>query len=105
MPRLLINSLDQITFINYVDILYCKSDNNYTQIYLVNGEQYIQCISLTKFYEELSSIEFIKISQSYLININFIKIIDKKRRHVVMINKELIPYTVNIKDILCAISN
>ncbi|MDO3641301.1 LytTR family DNA-binding domain-containing protein [Mucilaginibacter sp. L3T2-6] len=103
MTRVLINSLDKIFFLNPIEIIYCKSDNNYTQIYLVNGDHFIQCTSLKRFYEELNSNDFVRISQSYLININFIKLIDKKKRFIMMSNTELLPFTVQVKELLTLI--
>lgn len=104
MTRVLINSLDKIFLLNPIEIIYCKSDNNYTQIYLTNGEHFIQCTSLRKFNEDLGSDDFVKISQSYLININFIKLIDKKKKFVLMSNNESLPFTVQVKELLSLIN-
>lgn len=104
MTRILVNSLNKIFFLNASEIMYCRSDNNYTQIYLVNGDFFIQCTSLKKFNEGLNCTDFIKISQTYLINVNYIKLIDKKKKFVVLSGDESLPYTLQIRELLNLIS-
>jgi DNA-binding LytR/AlgR family response regulator len=56
--------------------------------------------SLTKFAKSLEPGQFIRVSQSYLINVNEINSIDKKKRLITMSNGETVPFTITIKTLL-----
>ncbi|WP_369414056.1 LytR/AlgR family response regulator transcription factor [Desertivirga xinjiangensis] len=100
LKKLVIHTQDQVRFINQDDILYCKSDDCYTCIYFFNGETLVICNSLTRFAKKVGHWNFIRVGQSYLINANYIKTIDKKRKHIVMVNDSIVPFTATIKCIL-----
>jgi two-component system LytT family response regulator len=55
------------------NILYCKADDNYTQIFMTDSK--IKLVSKTlKYFETiLSENGFVRIHKSYLVNVNFIK--------------------------------
>lgn len=78
--------------------------NCYTTIYLTNGERILISKSLLKFSKELELGKFVRVSQSYLININCIKIVNKKKKQIELIDQSKIPYTTTIKELLCLIS-
>jgi two-component system LytT family response regulator len=94
MKKIIIPSQGNLRIVSHSDIIYCKSDNCYTNIFLDNGEQFIVCKSLKKIFSELGSEMFIRVNQSYLINKNYIKFIDKKSRQVELINNQRIPFTI-----------
>ena len=58
--------------VNTRDILYCKADDNYTQIYLKEGKHLISK-TLKYFEEALSGYSFVRIHKSYLVNVNEIE--------------------------------
>lgn len=89
-----------IYFFDQADLMYCKSKNGYTHLYLQDGQEYLLCKSLTKFSKELTSFSFIRISQSYLVNTLFIKLIDKRSKLIELEDKTRIPYTAKTKDLL-----
>ena len=92
-------------FISQADIMLCKSDNSYTSIFLSNGDELVICKSLTKLAKEIDPELFIRVSQSYLINKNYISAIDKKKRSIELINKCQIQFTTTIKELLHLIGN
>lgn len=98
--RLIVSSNDQIHLINFNDIIVCKSDNCYTYIYLHAGNEFLICKSLAKVSKELCARKFIRVNQSYIINVDYIKSIDKKKKHIEMLNQTKIPFTLTIKDLL-----
>jgi two-component system LytT family response regulator len=54
------------------DILFCKADNNYTEIYLTNSKKLVS--KTLKYFEiALKEYTFSRIHKSYLVNINAIK--------------------------------
>ena len=98
--KLIIQTQNHVSFINYHDIIYCKSDSCYTTIYLSDGETLLICNSLTKFSKRSDGYGFVRVSQSYLVNTNYIKTIDKKRKNILMVNKLQIPFTISIREML-----
>ncbi|WP_411030111.1 LytR/AlgR family response regulator transcription factor [Spongiimicrobium sp. 3-5] len=60
---------DGFQILNVSDILYCKADDNYTEIYLERGK--IVVSKTLKYFEEaLSDFPFARIHKSYLVNVN-----------------------------------
>lgn len=60
---------DGFQVLNVADILYCKADDNYTEIFLEN--QKILVSKTLKYFEEaLSAYTFARIHKSYLVNVN-----------------------------------
>jgi two-component system LytT family response regulator len=100
-------AISQKTTIHLVDcncIVYCQSNSCYTFVHLVDGEKYIVVKSLAKFArEELWFPEFIRVSQSYLVNRNYISSIDKKKKNVVLSNGHAITFTITIKELIALI--
>jgi len=52
------------------DILYCQADDNYTQIFLVNGKRKTVSKTLKYFEETLRNSSFARVHKSYLVNVN-----------------------------------
>lgn len=60
---------DGFLVLNISDILYCKADDNYTEIYLVNKKLLVSK-TLKYFEEALTDYPFARIHKSYLVNVN-----------------------------------
>ncbi|MGB5820615.1 MAG: LytTR family DNA-binding domain-containing protein [Saonia sp.] len=60
---------DGFQVLNVSDILYCKADDNYTEIYLEN-QRIVVSKTLKYFEEALASFTFARIHKSYLVNVN-----------------------------------
>lgn len=56
--------------LNTEDILYCKADDNYTEIYLVNSKKRIVSKTLKYIEDSLASAAFARVHKSYLVNVN-----------------------------------
>ena len=98
--KIFIPSQDTIQKIDPDDIIYCKADNNYLNINLTDGDVLLHCKSLNKFNKDLGSPNFLRISQSYLVNANYIRTIHKKEKCVILENQTKIPFTIPIKELL-----
>ncbi len=71
--KIVINSTNEMHFLELDEILYLKSDKNYTDIYIKN-QQRITSTKTLKFYEQLlSENRFLRIHQKYLVNLNYIR--------------------------------
>jgi len=92
---------DGFQVLNVADILYCKADDNYTEIYLEN-KKILVSKTLKYFEEELASFSFARIHKSYLVNVNeIIKYRKGKGGSVVISNgKELLVSASKKKDLL-----
>ncbi|MUH36848.1 DNA-binding response regulator [Zobellia amurskyensis] len=60
---------DGFQVLNVADILYCKADDNYTEIYLEN-KKILVSKTLKYFEDALSGFSFARIHKSYLVNVN-----------------------------------
>ncbi|MGB5377379.1 LytR/AlgR family response regulator transcription factor [Muriicola sp.] len=67
--KITLPQLDGFQVLNVSDILYCKADDNYTEIFL--GEKKILVSKTLKYFEEsLAPFNFVRIHKSFLVNIN-----------------------------------
>jgi two-component system LytT family response regulator len=60
-------------FIRIKDIVYCKADNNYTTFFLADKSKIIVSKTIGEYEEILKEYQFIRIHQSHIINLNFLK--------------------------------
>lgn len=63
---------------DFIDIFYCKSENSYTHFYLKSGEKLVVAYPLKKYEELLCGKKFMRIHQSYIINLQYVKKILKQ---------------------------
>lgn len=92
---------DGFQVLNVNDILYCKADDNYTEIYLEN-KKILVSKTLKYFEEALADFTFARIHKSYLVNVNeVVKYRKGKGGSVVVSNgKELLVSASKKKDFL-----
>lgn len=67
--RLPVHNQDGISFIPFADIIFCKSESNYTQIVTVK-ETHILSKTLKEVEEQLQGQSFLRVHNSYLINLD-----------------------------------
>ncbi len=66
-----------IEFVELDSIIYCLADKNYTTFFMLNNEKKVVSKNLGEFEKILDDSKFIRIHQSSIININFVKKITK----------------------------
>jgi two-component system LytT family response regulator len=77
ISRIRVNTRTGTVFINPVSIMYCKAEGNYTTI--VTGEkQHLCSMNLGKVNELLPEKRFIRIGRSFIINLEYITLLDRK---------------------------
>ncbi|MDO9257708.1 MAG: LytTR family DNA-binding domain-containing protein [Bacteroidales bacterium] len=81
----------KMIFLNPDDIIYCESDGNYCTIYLENKEKIVLSQKLKFMEEKLAQLQFFRIHNSYLINLNKVKEFHKTDEYVVLSNLVKIP--------------
>lgn len=92
---------DGFQVLNIADIIYCKADDNYTEIYLEN-KKIVVSKTLKYFEDALSEFPFARIHKSYLVNVNeVVKYVKGKGGSVIVSNgKELLVSSSKKKDLL-----
>ncbi len=70
--RISINTTDSVYSIRIKDILYCRSDKNYTEIFLLNKSKLLISKTLKEFEHLLADYGFFRAHQSYLVNMKFV---------------------------------
>ena len=97
---------DGVEFIEVTKIIYCKSQNNYTFMYLEDGKEVLISKTLKEIEKVLENFLFVRIHQSYLINPNFIqKHLKNDGGYVVMTNGQHIPISNSKKTLISELFN
>ncbi|WP_299551834.1 LytTR family DNA-binding domain-containing protein [Seonamhaeicola sp.] len=85
--KITIPQLDGFEILSTSDILYCKADDNYTEIYLNNNKKKLVSKTLKYFEEALNGASFARVHKSYLVNVNeVVKYVKGKGGSVVLSN-------------------
>ncbi|MEX0273990.1 MAG: LytR/AlgR family response regulator transcription factor [Flavobacteriaceae bacterium] len=102
MGKITLPQQDGFEILNVTDILYCKADDNYTEIFLGNGRKILVSKTLKYFERALANFSFARIHKSYLVNVNeVVRYHSGKGGSVVVYNgKELLVSASKKKDFL-----
>ena len=108
--RIQINTKDSIYFIVPEEVVYCKSDQSSTTLFLENNEQVSISREINDIEKLLVGDNFIRPHQSYLVNRNFVKLVDIADDYtLVLTTQEKIPTSAQrrkeIMDIILKIQN
>lgn len=88
-----------VTFAEIKNVIYCESDNNYTRIHTIDGNQYMVAKTLGDIQEVLEERNFLRIHRQYLINLDHIKkYVRGEGNYVIMSNNQSIPVARNQKE-------
>ncbi len=88
--KLALPGMEETRFIAFQDIIYCQSVNNYTTIITRQGRTFTCCKTLKDVESRLPADQFIRIHASYLVNMQDITALKKKRDWEIEINNELL---------------
>ncbi|MCL5247141.1 LytTR family DNA-binding domain-containing protein [Cellulophaga sp. 20_2_10] len=100
--KIVLKNTDAIHVVDIKDILYAKSDNNYTSFLLTNNKSILVSKPLKSYDEKLRNHNFLRVHQSYLINLNYISSFNKRNEEVVLNEKHAIPVAQSRKKNLLA---
>ncbi len=82
----------KVVFLNIDEIAYCKSDGNYTTLFLLDGTSYLYSKKIKDVYELITSEAIIRVHQSYLVNMNFVKeYVKNEGYYLILENAKTIP--------------
>jgi two-component system LytT family response regulator len=73
-----VSSIDKIEIIKFKEVLYCKADGKYTEIFLQNGTKIVSSKNIGEYQQMFPPHHFFRIHNSTLINVHQIVRINKK---------------------------
>lgn len=89
--RLALPVVGKTIFVDMEDIIYCKSNGNYTEIHLINNQKEMLSKKL-KHVEAQTDSSFFRTHNSYLVNINYVKeFVKNEGLYLVLKNGQTIP--------------
>ncbi|QES87763.1 LytR/AlgR family response regulator transcription factor [Rhizosphaericola mali] len=99
LSKIAINSSRETIFIDPKELLFCKSDNNYTHLYLQDHTKITSSKPIFEYEELLENQGFFRCHQSYLVNLTHIKSWIKQDGDRLLINEGFeIPIARNKKE-------
>lgn len=105
--KLALPTAEGLFFVKVSSIVYCEASSNYTEIFTDDGKKHIVSRTLKEYDEMLSELNFFRIHNSYLINLNAVqKYIRGEGGSVVMANGRALDVSKRKKEgFLARISN
>ena len=96
--KISLHTLEKIIIVDLDDIIRCESDSNNTIFYLQNETKIFVTKTLKYFADLLKQYDFIRVHQSHLVNLQFIKeFIKSDGGYLLMKNKKTVPVSVRKK--------
>jgi two-component system LytT family response regulator len=77
LGKIVLRTNDALYVVDMSEIIYCRSDNAYTSFFLASGEKILVSKGLREYVDLLEDYGFFRPHQSYLVNLNFVKKVDK----------------------------
>jgi two-component system, LytTR family, response regulator len=84
ITRIRVNTRTGTLFINPSDILFCKAEGNYTSV-CTGKKHYLCSMNLGKVAEMLPRNGFIRVGRSYIVNIEYITLLDRKECSILLV--------------------
>jgi len=93
--KISLHTLDKIIVVELNDIVRCKSDNNYTEIFFQDGTKILVTKTLKTFADLLKNYQFLRVHQSHLVNVSYVKaFIKSDGGYLVLKDKNTVPVSV-----------
>ncbi|MCZ8197340.1 MAG: LytTR family DNA-binding domain-containing protein [Flavobacterium sp.] len=86
--RIALSNSDGIHLLDISDIIRCESDDNYTKFFIKNRKPILISKTLKEYEELLTEHDFVRIHQSHLINLAYVKSYVKKDNGFVLMNDD-----------------
>jgi two-component system LytT family response regulator len=103
--RLALQLTGKTVYVVMDDIIYCKSDGNYTEIHLVNNQKEMVSKKLKEI-EVMTNNSFFRVHNSYVVNINFIReFVKSDGQYLILKNGTSIPISRTKKNDLLQLLN
>ncbi len=97
--KISLHTSEKIIVVQLSEIIRCKSDNNYTTFYLDTNQKILVSKTLKYYADMLKEFQFLRVHQSHLINIKYIKeFIKSDGGYLILKDKSNIPVSVRKKN-------
>jgi two-component system LytT family response regulator len=88
--KIVLPDYNGFTLVDVSNILFCKADGSYTEVYLIDGRVITTSRLLKSFEELLPNETFFRIHRSYLVNLNLIKRFNKSEGFQVIMENNIV---------------
>lgn len=93
--KISLHTMDKIVVVDLDDIVRCESDNNYTQFFFQDGSKILVTKTLKSFSDMLKNYQFLRVHQSHLVNIKYVKaFIKSDGGYLILKDKNTVPVSV-----------
>ena len=93
--KISLHTLDKIIVVDLDEIVRCESDNNYTTFFFQDGNKTLVTKTLKFFSDMLKEYQFLRVHQSHLVNIKYIKAFMKSDGgYLILKDKNTVPVSV-----------
>jgi len=90
--KIILKTFDNIHLVKISDIIFCQSDDNYTNFHLLDNSKILVSNTLKDYDEMLSEFGFFRVHQSYLINLGHINRFEKSEGgNIILANDHRVP--------------
>jgi two-component system LytT family response regulator len=96
--KIVLKTSDTIHVVALNEIVYAEADHRYTSFYLMDSTRIVVTKTLGGYEELFANHNFLRIHQTYLINIDYIKRYNKQGGSVLLVNDITLPVAVRKKD-------
>lgn len=83
-PKIRFNTRTGFILVSPDEIVYCKADGNYSELYLSDGSKRMVTLNLKCMIELLPRPQFIRISRFHIVNENYLTEVDKVKQNCVL---------------------
>ena len=87
--KIILKTFDNIYLVKLIDIVYCESNDNYTNFHLLGDKKILVSNTLKDYDEMLSEYGFFRAHKSYLINLMHIDRFEKAEGGAIVLNNEI----------------
>lgn len=104
--KIILKTFDNIHLVKLIDIVYCESNDNYTNFHLMNDNKILVSNTLKEYDEMLSEYGFFRAHKSYLINLIHINRFEKADGGAIVLANEIkLPVASRKKELLLEMFN
>jgi two-component system LytT family response regulator len=104
--KIILKTFDNIHLVKMSDIIYCESNDNYTDFHLLDKNKILVSNTLKEYDEMLSSYGFLRVHRSFLINLAHIVRFEKAEGgNVVLTNGSIVPVSSRKRELLIEMLN
>ena len=99
--QIVLKTAESIYLVNLKEIMHIEADGSYTRFYFQDGRKIVVSKVIKEYDEMLSGVDFLRVHQSHLINLNYVDRFEKQDGgYLVLKNKAIIPVSYRKKESL-----